>query len=79
MINSLFSVVLSDDEVFGFVTRLFDKDPPTTRPATVPAPYYSDLTRVFPQDLARVFPNSRTASSTAKRWCAALQPPPHQC
>jgi hypothetical protein len=53
MINSLLYIVFSDEEVFGFVAHLFDKDPPIARPATVPAPYYSEnppalvMTNVF--------------------------------
>jgi hypothetical protein len=42
MINSLAYVVLSDEEVSMLMACLFDKYLPTTRPATVPAPYCSE-------------------------------------
>jgi hypothetical protein len=40
--TSLFPTVLTQAEINRFVAHLFDKDPPTARPANVPAPYYSE-------------------------------------
>jgi hypothetical protein len=40
-----------DDEVFGLVSRMFDKSPVTKRPVSMPASYYSEnlhpLVRIF--------------------------------
>jgi hypothetical protein len=53
LINPMLYVVLFDEEVSRFITRLFDKDPPTARPATVLVPYCSEnpppliMTNVF--------------------------------
>jgi hypothetical protein len=33
---------MSQEEIDGFVARLFDKDPPTTRPDTLPLPYSNE-------------------------------------
>jgi hypothetical protein len=33
---------MPQEEINGFVARLLDKDPPTTRPDTLPLPYSSD-------------------------------------
>jgi hypothetical protein len=33
---------MPQEEIDGFVARLFDKDPPTARPDTLPLPYSSD-------------------------------------
>jgi hypothetical protein len=42
MINSLFCTGLTQAEVDRFVGWLFDNDPPTVRPASMPAPFYSE-------------------------------------
>jgi hypothetical protein len=42
MINSLFCTILAQVEIDRFVGRLFDKDPPTARPASVPMPFCSE-------------------------------------
>jgi hypothetical protein len=42
LINSLFHIVLTQAEIDWFVARLFDKDPPTARPASVPVPFCSE-------------------------------------
>jgi hypothetical protein len=33
---------MSQEEIDGFVARLFDKDPPTARPDTLSLPYSND-------------------------------------
>jgi hypothetical protein len=42
LITSLFPTILTQAEINWFVARLFDKDPPTARPASVPARYSSE-------------------------------------
>jgi hypothetical protein len=42
LINYLFCTGLTQAEVDRFVGCLFDKDSPTARPASVPAPFYSE-------------------------------------
>jgi hypothetical protein len=41
LINSLFCTVLTLAEIDQFMACLFDKDPPTTQPASVLAPFCS--------------------------------------
>jgi hypothetical protein len=45
MITSLFFVALSSEQVPWLVFLMFDKSPPTERPNSVPAPYYSENPR----------------------------------
>jgi hypothetical protein len=42
LISSLYYVVLTTDEVFGLESCMFDKSLISTRPATIPEPYYSE-------------------------------------
>jgi hypothetical protein len=42
MINSLFYTALIQAEIDRLVARLFDKDPPTPQPATMPVPFSSE-------------------------------------
>jgi hypothetical protein len=42
LITSLLPTVLTHAEINQFVAHLFDKDPPTAWPASVPAPYCSE-------------------------------------
>jgi hypothetical protein len=39
LLTFLFHADMSQEEIDGFVARLFDKDPPTARPDTLPLPY----------------------------------------
>jgi hypothetical protein len=41
-INSLFYTGLAQAEIDRFVGHLFDNDPPTVRPTSVPTPFYSE-------------------------------------
>jgi hypothetical protein len=38
----LFCVVLSQEQIDGYVVQLFDKDPPTTQPTDLPLPFSSE-------------------------------------
>jgi hypothetical protein len=40
LINSLFYTGLTQAEIDRFMGHLFDKDPPTTGPASIPVPFY---------------------------------------
>jgi hypothetical protein len=42
LINSLFCIGLSQAEVDQFMGCLFDKDPPTVRPASIPMAFCSE-------------------------------------
>jgi hypothetical protein len=42
LINSLFCIGLTQAEIDQFMGHLFDKDPPTVRPASMPAHFYSE-------------------------------------
>jgi hypothetical protein len=42
LISSLFCTGLTQAEIDRFVGRLFDKDPPTMWPASMPAPFSSE-------------------------------------
>jgi hypothetical protein len=42
LINYLFCTGLTQAKIDHFVGRLFDKDPPTARPASVPMPLCSE-------------------------------------
>jgi hypothetical protein len=37
-----FQTAMPQEEIDGFVARIFDKDPPTARPDTLSLPYSSD-------------------------------------
>jgi hypothetical protein len=42
LITFFFHAAISQEEINGFVARLFDKDPPTTQPDTLSLPYRND-------------------------------------
>jgi hypothetical protein len=42
MINSLFYTALIQAEIDRLMARLFDKDPPTPQPASMPVPFSSE-------------------------------------